>query len=501
MKKIEKDFLKDFSKSMDISYSYDDLKDQININRFSSVEHKPWKRWVILVVSCFMFLVIIGGSVFAISAEAKEYNNAVQFFNSHELSAENLSRREIKAIYRDITTNSFLYEKTGEVISKSFVKHVAGYEIPQEAPTPEEIANLWNYLNKLLYGDNKASEETRIKYNHYSTYSGIHMNGQKIYDKGVFEKYDDDTLIWKLEFIDYRISDYKILEDMVLVYGINQMFYLSDPQYSWIAAIDNDGNILWLNEFHNGLERELLRFVIDNRDNTIAIITYGDFKYLCISQIDYDGNVLKFNKTEVGYYYVLKNATLFQDGYLMQLISLGSESKIVKVDKDANIEESYLYETDDYRYNITDMIEYNNKIYLSAYSVPISSYGESGFYPKDEIKGILTYLYEKDIFEISSEELTSLLRTQYTAFLLVVDNESGIPQEFYSIEGSLGAKLSYSESGQLLWDVESITSTYYSPSTGHYKIDGVSKVYQYSFDNDGILIWQKDTGEVVQFRR
>lgn len=501
MKKSEKNFLKDFSNSIVSNYSYGGLKEEININRFSSIEHKQWKRWVTLAVSCFVFFVLIGGSVFAISAEAKEYNDAVQFFNYHELSTENLSRTDIKAIYRDITTNSFSYTKTGEVISKTFIKHVAGYEIPQEAPTPEEIANLWNYLNKLLDGNNKDSEETRIKYSHYSTYKGLTWNGQKIYDKGVFEKHDGDTLIWKLEFNDYRIHDYKILEDMVLVYGSNQILNLSDSQYSWITAIDNDGNVLWKNEFHNGLEKELLRFVVDNGDNTIAIITYGDFKYLCISQIDYNGNVLKFNKTEVGYFYVLKNATLFQDGYLMHLIYPDNGSRIVKVDKEANIEEAYSYESKDYRYNIIDMIEYNNKIYLSTYSVPLSSYGESGFYTRYEIKGVLTYLHERDIYEISSEELTPLVRTQYTALLLVIDVKSGIPQEFYSIEGSLGAKLSYSETGELLWDVESITSTYYSPYTDHYKIDGVNKVYQYSFADDGMLIWQKDTGEIVQFRR
>lgn len=501
MKKSEKNFLKDFSNSIDNNYSYDGLKEEININRFSSVEHKPWKRWVTLAVSCFVFFVLIGGSVFAISAEAKEYNNAVQFFNDHELSAENLSRSDIKAIYRDITTNSFSYSKTGEVISKTFMKNVPGYQIPQEDPTPEEIANLWNYLNKIFDKINNDSEKSGIYYKYNSTYKGeLDINGVPNYDKSSFEKYYNQKLLWKIEFNNYFIDDYIIINDLIIIYGYNPVRYTSQIQFSWIAAVDNNGNILWQKELHNGFNRESIIDVIDNGDNTLAIISRGEFSFLCIYQMDYNGNVLKFNKSEVGNYGI-SNATRFEDGYLLQLTSFypNIESKIILIDKDANIDESFAYESVDSIYFITDMIEYDNKIYLSAYSVPKIS--ESSFGSRNEIAKILSYIYDNKLYQITSKELTPIMRENYTALLLVCDNKSGNPEEFYSVTGSLGAKLSYSESGQLLWDVESITSTFYSPATSSFTIGGVSKVYQYSFDNDGILIWQKDTGEVVPFRR
>lgn len=500
MKKVEKDFLKDFSNSIDSNYSYDRLKDEVNINRFL-VEHKSWKKWVTLAISCFVFFVLIGGSVFAISVEAKEYKNAVQFFNDYELSVENLSRSDIKAIYRDITTKSFSYSKTGEVISKTFMKNVSGYQIPQDKPTPEEIANLWNYLKKIYDQMNNNSEKTGIYYQYNSTYNDeVDINGVPTYDKSIFEKYCDQKLLWELEFNNYFIDDYIIINDLIIIYGHNPVRNTSQIQFSWIVAVDNNGNILWQKERHNGFGRESIRAVIDNGDNTMAIISRGEFSYLCITQMDFNGNVLKFNKKEVGNYGI-SNATNFEDGYLIQLTSIYPiiESKIIWIDKEANIEESFAYESIDSIYFIIDMIEYNNKIYLSAYSVPKTS--ESSFGSRNEIAEILSYIYDNQLDQITSEELTPIIRENYTALLLVCDSKSGNPDEFYSVAGSLGAKLSYSESGQLLWDVESITSTYYSPATSSFTIGGVSKVYQYSFDNDGMLIWQKDTGKIVQFRR
>ena len=68
------------------------------------------------IAACFILLIAIGFGSYAFVAEAKEYNNAVQFFNDYGLSTEGLTRGEIKAVYRDITTKTFTYSKTAEVI-------------------------------------------------------------------------------------------------------------------------------------------------------------------------------------------------------------------------------------------------------------------------------------------------------------------------------------------------------------------------------------------------
>ena len=66
-----------------------------------------------------MLLCVIGLTAHSLSVEAKEYQAAVEFFETNKLSTDGLTRTEVKEIYRDITTNKFQYKKTGEVIVKS----------------------------------------------------------------------------------------------------------------------------------------------------------------------------------------------------------------------------------------------------------------------------------------------------------------------------------------------------------------------------------------------
>ena len=147
------------------------------------------------------------------------------------------------------------------------------------------------------------------------------------------------------------------------------------------------------------------------------------------------------------------------------------------------------------------MIEFRGKIYLSAYAVPKGEEDEKGAGNRYEIDDILQYLYENDIYEISSEELTPLVRENYTALLLECDPVTGTPQTFYSVKGSLGGTLRVNNTGMLLWDVESITSTYYSPATSAFTIGGTSTVFRYTFDEHGQLLDQGKTGDVVDYRR
>ena len=147
------------------------------------------------------------------------------------------------------------------------------------------------------------------------------------------------------------------------------------------------------------------------------------------------------------------------------------------------------------------MIEFDGRIYLSAYAVPRRSDADQNAGSRYEIDAILNYLFDNEIWEISSEELTPMVRDNYTAMLLVCDPTVGTPREFYSVKGSLGGKLSLSDSGMLLWDVQSITSTSFSPMTSAYTIRGECYVFRYTFDNTGALIQQDKTDEIAYYSR
>ena len=169
----------------------------------------------------------------------------------------------------------------------------------------------------------------------------------------------------------------------------------------------------------------------------------------------------------------------------------------MKLSRDGGTLDTFIYEGEDCDYTITDMIEFGGRVYLSAYAVPKQT-DRGGRY---EIADILAYLFDNNIWEISSEELTPMVRDNYTAVLLLCDPEGGAPETFYSVKGSLGGKLAINNTGELAWDVESVVDTFFSPATSSFTIGGTCQVFRYTFDEAGTLLRQEDTGETVPYRR
>lgn len=456
--------------------------------------NRTW-RAIAAVAACFILLI----SISFITVEAKEYRDAINFFYKYSLSTDGLSRSEIKAVYRDITTKSFTYSKTAEVIANSLsADQIEGYEILQDNPTPEDIENLWNYKN--YNGSFIRPSQNGIHYEFRSEYKEDAQLGYKVHDKSFFEKYDGEKLLWSVSVPAFWAGGFSTVSDGVIAYGTTPTWGNSQSSYAWMAKIDSDGNLLWKHMLNNGFEYEYIFSIFENADGSYAVISRGDFEYFCLSQYTSDGKETYFKKTEIGNYGIW-NAARLGDGYIVQLGRFYSDDIIIKVDHEGNITESFSYSSEDAYYYITDMIEYNGNIYLSAYCVPRLADENQSAGGRYEIAAVLDYLLDNDIWEISSEELTPMVRDNYTAMLLVCEPTSGVPQEFYSVNGSLGGELSLSESGMLLWDVESITTTFFSPFTSSFTIGGTSYVFRYTFDSTGMLVSQEKTGEVVDYRR
>ena len=469
-----------------------------------------WKNWrtVATIAACFAMLAVVGFGTYAYAKEVKEYERAVKFFDAYDLSTEGLSRGEIKAVYRDITTKAFSYSKTAEVIENSISNvSVDGFEILQDDPTPEDVESLWNYknFNGNYWVTNSQNKGNNI-YKYRSEYKPDEELGFDVHDRSYFEKYDGDTLLWSVYFTEFWINGYSEVAGGIIVYGNTPTWSSEQQDYAWMAKVDDSGNIIWTHKLENGFADEYIAAILEND----AVISRGNLEFFCLSQYDVNGNKLSFKKTEIGNYGIW-NATIFGDGYIVQLGSYvaGEYAKIVKVDRAGNITESFSYdggesfsyEGEDCRYFITDMIEFDGKIYLSAYSVPVLENEEANAGGRYDIAAVLNYIFDNQMFSISDEELTKLVRDNYTAVLFVCEPTGGEPQEFYLVKGSLGGKLDISALGELLWDVESITTTYFSPYTSSFTIGGTSYVYRYTFDNGGALISQEKTGEVADYRR
>ena len=148
------------------------------------------KRYCI-IAACIVLIFAAGFGTYVAASEIKEYKDAVEFFEDYDLSTEGLTRGEIKKVYRDITTKSFTYSKTAEVILNSISNDkVSGFEIPQEDPTPEDLENIWD-----IKKHNSTFPTPQIK-NPIYTFRSEYDNGQiygRVFDKSYLEMYDGDT--------------------------------------------------------------------------------------------------------------------------------------------------------------------------------------------------------------------------------------------------------------------------------------------------------------------
>ncbi len=435
------------------------------------------------VAACLVLAVSLTGV--AAAAEVREYNAAADFFAENGLSAEGLSREDIKAVYRDISTNRFTNDKTAEVIRRS----VQGVEILQQEPTAEELAAFWN--------GNFVNSGKGIEYRIDCEYKLDNTLGFDIFYKSIVECCHDGSPIWKKEFSSFYVDDCASVADGTAAWGYTSTWSSEQPSPAWLARLDDSGKVLWERRLDHGFENEYICAVLDNGDGTWAVISRGDLEYLCLSQYDINGNELSFNKTQIGNKGIW-NAARLGDGYLVQLgdYTGGNYAHLAKIDRDGNITDNFVYEGDDCDYHITDMAEFEGRVYLSAYSVPKQTDGGG----RHEIADILDYVFDKGNYEISSDELTPLVRDNYTAVLLLCDPEGGEPETFYSVKGSLGGKLTV-EDERLQWDAESIVSTFFSPYTSSFSIGGTCRVYRYSFDGLGALAECNDTGETTRYNR
>jgi len=468
-----------------------DYADNIEQNQMPqrSVAKRPRMFNRVALAACLVLIAVIVASSFAIVAEAKEYNAAVAFFEENGLSPDGLSRSDIKAVYRDIITRSFTYGKTSEVIRNS----VPGMEIAQKEPSPKELLDFWDN-NAWI----RSLPKNGIGYHSESVYNENERSGFIVLDKSTLECYRDRRLIWSAEFTDFAIVDSSYMSDSTAVWGLN-IFSSELAAHYWIARVDENGNIAWKHQIYNGFKNEYIVTVLNNGDGTWEVVSRGDFKYLCLSRYDAEGNKIRFEKTEIGNHLGILNAARLGDGYMVQVGTLidHDTARLLRLDSDGKVLDSYSYEAEDCEYYIADMIEFGGQIYLSAYAVP----KPDNLRFTHEIANVLDHVYERYVsgWDITEEELTPLVRDNYTAVLLICDAEGGNPRKFYSVNGSLGGKLSVNEKGRLEWYVESITSTFFSPTTSSFTIGGTSKVYRYTFDTSGTLIGQTDTGENVRF--
>ena len=462
---------------------------------------KPRHLSVKIAVPAACVAVAAGVGGFAIAEEAKEYNSAVEFFEENGLSSEGLSRDDLKAVYRDITTNSFTTGKTAEVFRNS----VAGTEILQSEPSPDELEYFWN--NNVNTSTYAYTKETPVKYS--IDYVGSKRGDD--HEKVTVKCEKNGAVLWTADFPnfgtrweddDLYIEQAQYISDKTAVIGSTCHYRVvtsgskSDGvTHSFLTLIDNSGNKLWTHSFDHGFDWDYLYRVVENGDNLICL-GVCDNDCLFFTELDKNGNEIKFSKTKIDGIIGIKNAVKLGNEYLAQVWTDSGE-RLVKIDENGNVTENYFYESDDCDYSIVDMAEFEGKVYLSAYSFPK---GESGAYSEHDS------LFEAIASRNSDEpwdnmlDITELVREYYTAVLLVCDPNGGKPETFWSAKNALGGELDVSD-GELIWDVKSIVNAGFMPYVSSCPFTGNCKVYRYTFDTSGKLTNCEDTGKYMPFAR
>ena len=467
----------------------------------------PVRKGWIAAAAAALVLLLGGMSAVVISAEAKEYRKAVTFFEENDLPMEGLSRAEVKEVYRDITTRTFTSPKTEEVIRE----RVAGLEILQDAPTPEELASIWDESpwQKVIRknGDSyqiliewKRTEKEIVHYRS-KKHKDIVVTDEPVmtiissslgFDKSIVEFYHDAELAWSADITEFSAEECLLTSMGTIVWGREDS---GKNTRVWLARIDETGQVLWAKALRPRFSRESAVTVLDDGDGTFTLVTQGDGQ-VCFSRYDADCNQLDTMSAPLGEYGVAA-ATRLGDGYLLQLRKWNDQC-LARMDADGTMHDPFRIEDDDCDYFISDMVEFEGKIYLSARAVPPAEPKRK--YRNDLTAVLLDIMWRPDVREMTSEELTPLIRSNYTAVLLVLDPESGKPETFYSVEGCLGSYLHVRGTGKLEWEVQSITSSRYR-GLNSYTVDGKMEIWQYTFDENGELLLQEDTGNTETFTR
>lgn len=455
------------------------------------------KRILIIAAAALCVLASLVGC----AAEIKEYNDAVEFFDEHDLSRENLSRNDIKKVYRDIITEKFALEKTAVVIIDSY----EGKAIGIAKPSPEEIKDIWNKIDR---GEDD-------KYSWYYLDNDIEIEGIPHSGEMMFKKEENGAVLWesKIPLRDGYVEGYTLLSDgkYIAVYGIYSPLIAPSQSCGFVEILDEKSGESLLQKLFVTYNRFSISEIIET-ENGMALFCRADLKNFVFIEMDISGEILKQTVTKIGNRGIWDVAK-FGDGYILQLGGYQFNESLVRVDEYGNLGEGISYSADEYAYFICDMLEYGGKLYLSAYAVP--KHGKNIANSHDEISYILEKIWKMhDDAEtvkgggithnglyMSIETLVDDLRENYTAVLLVCDAESGLPDEFYSVEGSVCGELALSENGKMLWETQYIYEAYYSPATSSFSIGGASVVYKHTFDEQGKLVNTEKTDEVADFRR
>ncbi len=430
-------------------------------------------KWKPLVAACLVLL-LVGGSVggYAFAAEAAEYREAVAFFEQNRLSTEGLTREEIKAVYRDITTATFSYEKTAQVLNTLSVEL---YAVDLGTYDKQSLAAFWE--NRYLYGNNRylqgkdqnVDPVTGLRYEASNReYPGV--------ERGLMNAvicYDGETVVWEyVHDCAFRMPNILVLEDGVLFYEM--LTSPSDRSGAAALMLSNRGQLIW--EYESRDQNSRFHFVLPTEEGYAFFGSdkEGDSWYTLFTLLDFDGAVLCCQKTpENDSFTEYTAAAKIGDGYLALRQNSHNDTALVFFSEAGEVRESRAYLDADGAYMIHDMMYHNGKVWLSAYRRVTYAEHREQFAIADAIEGeYIQAWWEKGedavVTDEQQEAYTEAYRNIFEAALFICD-EGGEISKAYSVPGARLIQsgggylykinsLELNENDQIVWHIRRLDS-------------------------------------------
>ena len=406
--------------------------------------HQPHSRRIrpMLAAALSIILLISVLSVCAVAAEQTEYRAALAFFEQHKLSADGLSRRDIRLVYRDIQSGDFRYDKTAEVIAST----VGGYEITTDELTSEILQSLWD---KKLAEDERRAQNARdgftvegeisptgvsYVYRNQSRYVESVMQAQAI-----LECYHDGKLAWSRTYDGVSATYVSHYGNRIAL--LCRDVYHDKEMQQVILFLNKDGDELWRRSIGDELT------IVFCTEDGVTVMT-SDTASLSITRYDFEGDLvhsIKKGFADMGLViveqivdddgedairivhsnYIPEGTVRFDNGYILHLQEQYTKTELlIRINDECELLGEYRFKADGETYRFSGIATLGDTLYLSGYAVSeanVDAYRELSELKEQLLGGL----------DLDDHELTERVRANYTAVLLKCDATTGKTESFY----------------------------------------------------------------------
>ena len=426
------------------------------------------KRGWLAIAACAVLVIGMAFGGYALAAEAKEYNAALAYCEANGISTEGLSRAEIKEVYRSIRSGIGTGDdQNGEN------ETVGGWEILTDGdPRTEDFNSVM--IAEIL---RSSAEQEYV--------CGISSDGS-----GVIRKEKDGEKLWE-----YKTSEVSACSAAVPVKGGTAVFALriveSDEGTVSLPAVfklNDNGELLWMTKWADDQAySDMIEYdsdtLVPEPDGGVTVFSvkrdYARREFaVCVTRFGADGEIVFDAENPVGNCFVF-GAYKIGEGYMARVgltpvLTDGftvQEYCVMRFTGDGHISDAYRFSEDGMEIQVSDMILFGGKLYVSATVTDVGMLNEG-----------------------SDQE------DMITAMLFVCDPDTGALREFYQVKNAEGSRLEASRN-ELKWSVNRITSLSVTEGEGVLSLNGAAAVWSYRFDTDCRFIDSAETGESVIIKK